>query len=413
MFVTIEDAITWVTMRRHKNKGLLNFCKALRSCGSPQDTFKTIHVAGTNGKGSTVTYIKDILMEANYRVGTFTSPHLIKHQDRIRYQGEWISDIDFLAILNEHEELIIKYELNMFEIDMLIASVYFRNKHVDFAIIEVGLGGRLDCTNCLTRPELTIITSIGLDHVELLGDTVEKIAIEKAGIIKQGVPCLLGKLKTTCVDEIKAIALEKHSDLIYTLDFEKIDNYHFSIKGKKYFNRSGATYQMKNAAVAISAINFLSDKKIIDVSDNQIKYGIENSRWEGRFETISENPRIIVDGAHNDEGIRELIESLQELQKPLVIVFSALRDKPTENMISQLHQVASTLIVTEFNYYRVEKAKNLVYFDELLCMPDYQKAVQFGVDKIKTEGTLIICGSLYFVSEVRAYLLSRKKVSYE
>lgn len=408
MFNTIDEAIEWVTKRRHENKGLPNFCDAMRVCGNPQDSFKTIHVGGTNGKGSTVSYIKDILMEASYHVGTFTSPHLVKHQDRIRYQNEWISDEIFLKILNQYESLILEYKLNMFEIDMLVASIYFKEMKVDFAIIEVGLGGRLDSTNCLTKPELSIITSIGLDHVELLGDTVEKIAIEKAGILKDNVPCLLGELKDTCENEIQKIADLRNSMIYHTLKYEKVDRYHFKVNENIYLNRSGALYQMKNATLAISAIDLLKGKNIVKLSQEDIIHGIDKSNWEGRFETISDHPRIILDGAHNDEGIHELVESLKDFPKPLIIVFSALKDKPTKDMIEQLHNIASTLLVTEFNFYRVEKARNLVHFNDIICMPSYEQAIHLGLEECGSNGTLVMCGSLYFISEVRAYLLKGK-----
>ncbi|MEG1462392.1 MAG: hypothetical protein RSC48_04710 [Anaerorhabdus sp.] len=161
MLETILEANEWIMKRKNIGLGHKVFCELMNDLGNPQDNIPSIHIAGTNGKGSTVTYIKDCLVEAGYKVGTFTSPHILKHQDRIRINGKWIDDESFLRLLNHHLNIIEEKQLNMFDIDMLIACAYFNEENVDIAIYEVGLGGRIDCTNCLSHPLVSVITSIG------------------------------------------------------------------------------------------------------------------------------------------------------------------------------------------------------------------------------------------------------------
>ena len=193
-FNDINSAIDYVINRRNMNLGLENFKKIMSSLGNPQDDFKVIHVAGTNGKGSTISIIRDVLMFNGFKIGTFTSPHLITHQDRIRINNINISDEKFIYYLNKYYDLIEENNLSMFEIDTLIMSVYFKESNIDYGIIETGIGGRLDCTNIFNNPLVSVITTIGFDHIDRLGDTLDKIAYEKAGIIKENSNVVVGYL---------------------------------------------------------------------------------------------------------------------------------------------------------------------------------------------------------------------------
>lgn len=407
MLATISEANEWIMKRKNMGLGHAVFCELMSSLGNPQDSIPSIHIAGTNGKGSTVTYIKDCLVEAGYKVGTFTSPHILKHQDRIRINGEWIDDDSFLRILNHYRAIIEEQQLNMFDIDMLIACTYFNEKKVDIAIYEVGLGGRIDCTNCLTHPLVTVITSIGLDHMELLGDTVEKIAKEKAGIIKKAVPCVIGEMIPSVKAVIEDVAKVKQSDLILSKKFIQKTMDSFEVDGVCYKVYNSAKYQMRNATVALTVIDCLQEKYNYKISVQNKVDGILKSHWEGRFEIIQKQPTIVLDGAHNQEGISALLESVYVLPRPWIFVFSALSDKPAKLMIEQIHQIADEMIVTEFDFYRVERAKNLKLWDDILCVENTVEAINKGIEDAKTGGSCILCGSLYFISEARRYLMDR------
>lgn len=407
MLATISEANEWIMKRKNMGLGHAVFCELMSSLGNPQDSIPSIHIAGTNGKGSTVTYIKDCLVEAGYKVGTFTSPHILKHQDRIRINGEWIDDDSFLRILNHYRAIIEEQQLNMFDIDMLIACTYFNEKKVDIAIYEVGLGGRIDCTNCLTHPLVTVITSIGLDHMELLGDTVEKIAKEKAGIIKKAVPCVIGEMIPSVKAVIEDVAKVKQSDLILSKKLIQKTMDSFEVDGVCYKVYNSAKYQMRNATVALTVIDCLQEKYNYKISVQNKIDGILKSHWEGRFEIIQKQPTIVLDGAHNQEGISALLESVYVLPRPWIFVFSALSDKPAKLMIEQIHQIADEMIVTEFDFYRVERAKNLKLWDDILCVENTVEAINKGIEDAKTGGSCILCGSLYFISEARRYLMDR------
>lgn len=407
MLATISEANEWIMKRKNMGLGHAVFCELMSSLGNPQDSIPSIHIAGTNGKGSTVTYIKDCLVEAGYKVGTFTSPHILKHQDRIRINGEWIDDDSFLRILNHYRAIIEEQQLNMFDIDMLIACTYFNEKKVDIAIYEVGLGGRIDCTNCLTHPLVTVITSIGLDHMELLGDTVEKIAKEKAGIIKKAVPCVIGEMIPSVKAVIEDVAKVKQSDLILSKKFIQKTMDSFEVDGVCYKVYNSAKYQMRNATVALTVIDCLQEKYNYKISVQNKVDGILKSHWEGRFEIIQKEPTIVLDGAHNQEGISALLESVYVLPRPWIFVFSALSDKPAKLMVEQIHQIADEMIVTEFDFYRVERAKNLKLWDDILCVENTVEAINKGIEDAKIGGSCILCGSLYFISEARRYLMDR------
>lgn len=407
MFNTVEQAIEWITAQRNPSRGIEAFRSLMTRLGNIQDKIPSIHVAGTNGKGSTCTFLRDCLNEAGYIVGTFTSPHMVKHQDRIRINGKWIDDDSFLRICNEYYSIFIENELNMFEIDFIIACEFFIAQSVDFMVIEVGLGGRLDCTNCLHHPLISCITSIGLDHMELLGDTKEKIAYEKAGIIKTDSICVVGQVSDSVFNVILKQANEMHSKIIRCEEVIKIDEESFLFNKKRYEIQSKANYQMQNATVALTILNELSRMNKIKITNDQLFNGIKRSNWEGRFEIVKKHPILLLDGAHNEEGIDALLSSINNLPKPWVFVFSALKDKPALKMVEKIYNVADELIVTEFDFYRVEHAINLKQYDDILCIENAKEAINQGICDAEESGTCIVCGSLYFISEIRDYCLEK------
>lgn len=402
MFKTIDEARDIVMARKNQTYGIDYLNQALDSLGKPQDKLKIIHIGGTNGKGSTTNFTRSILQEAGYKVGTFTSPHLLVHNDRIRVQNEPISDEDLLRYINWTYPLWEKFHLSMFEIDMILSIQYFIDMEVDYVVYEVGLGGRLDATNVVT-PLVSGITNVGLDHQNILGNTIQEIAKEKAGIIKPSVPII-----TTSQDiEVLDIFVEVSTAL--ESPFRQICIPYYHTVGKSYvfdyldmtltLTNQGA-YQVSNAVLAISLVN-----EILPNLDHNIYIrGIASTHWAGRFEEISEN--IYIDGAHNEMGIAQLINSIQILPKPWTIVFTALRDKDFSGMLDTLISNADKVIVTEFDFYRAASLEELSKGKNVIAIRDPFEAIDFGLES-KGEGSLIVTGSLYFISEVREYLKKR------
>ncbi|NLC96774.1 MAG: bifunctional folylpolyglutamate synthase/dihydrofolate synthase [Erysipelotrichaceae bacterium] len=398
-FTDIEKAIDFVTNRKNINAGISNFLDVMNSLGNPQNDFKVIHVAGTNGKGSTVNFIKDVLINNGYKVGFYTSPHLIKHQDRIRINNEFISDEDFLYYLNKYIDIIEDRFLNMFEIDTLIMSFYFKENNIDFGLIEVGLGGRTDSTNIFESPLVCVITNIGYDHVERLGDTLDKIAYEKAEIIKPNTKVVVGNLQDIAMKVVYDKCEKVNAKIIHVKPHKVEDAHLFTYKNILYEIDNDAGYLIENACTALETLAVLN----LNLDLNKIKTGIKNSHWPGRFERIKDN--IILDGAHNLEGIIALIKSLKLCKKPHVVIFSVLKDKPFDKMVRKLYDNCDCLIVTEFDFDRVKKAKDVASNLDVLIIEDYKEAIKVGMEK-SASGTLFVCGSLYFISEVRNYLLN-------
>ena len=398
-FTDIEKAITFVTNRHNYHHGFEHFAKYMASIGNPQDQFRSIHIAGTNGKGSTTNYLKDILRHSGYKVGTFTSPHLISHLDRIRIDDKWIMADTFLFYLNEYLDDILKFELSMFEIDMLIASLYFKDEKVDIAIIETGLGGRLDSTNVLNYPLVDAIVSIGYDHMDRLGDTLEKIAREKAGIIKKGSRVLIGNMPDYLKDVIKAYAKNNH---IFYNNFEFSLN-KLIVDGRAYPFVLKALYQKHNMAMALNIVRILPD---FIINYNDLDKVLLKSNWAGRFEIFDDDLPIIIDGAHNQMGIDVLVNSLETYNKSFNIIFAAMKDKNPLILLEKLKKVAKRIIVTQIDMERCLKVD--AYPDMYFKYVNFKEAIDFG---ISLNEPLVICGSLYFISDARKYLLEKANLS--
>jgi dihydrofolate synthase / folylpolyglutamate synthase len=405
-FQTIDAFIEYTVKRLNTGRfGFEHFKAAMAELGNPQFQLKCIHVAGTNGKGSTTNYLRSILQHAGYTVGTFTSPHLIVHNDRIRINDVYISDEALLVYGNRFVDFIETHNLSMFEIDMLIAVHYFLENQVDLVVFEVGLGGRLDATN-VVLPMLSIITTIGFDHMELLGDTLPKIAAEKAGIIKPNVPVLTAEPKASCLNVFRKVCEANHSPLHRVERRTRLR----STTGLRYRYKTFtvhlptlAHYQIQNSAIAIEAALIVRQHSL-DISDEAIVQGIQNTQWKGRFETMSTDPLIIIDGAHNTHGIHALTQSLSELPHPIIVVFSALRDKETDKMLAELIPLCDDVIVTSFNFYRAATALELAHDFPVHALESPADALRMGLSKSKG-GTLLVTGSLYFISEVRQTLI--------
>lgn len=410
MFTDIESAIAAISQRTSTNTFALKlFSKLMEDLGNPQHQLNCLHIAGTNGKGSTSNYLRNVLETAGYTTGLFTSPHLIRHNDRFRVNNLPISDEELLMYINRTIAYWQTYSLTMFEIDTLIAIWYFLDKKVEWAVFEVGLGGRLDATNVVFG-KVCVITNIGFDHMEFLGDTLGKIAFEKAGIIKSGSIVITGVADDEPFQVISEAARNKNCPLIHvssdvpSLTYGWLQS--FSYKGLDFELKSVAKYQVANSLLAIETLMVMREEAWISLSDEQLINGIREAQWAGRFEVLSEQPLVIIDGAHNEHGIRALTQSLSTLPRPLITIFSALKDKETDKMLRMLTDVSDEVIVCEFDFYRAQKAEILGRGFEVKVIPEFHEAYQEGLSRSQG-GTLLITGSLYFISMVRACIMNK------
>ena len=394
MFTRIDEAIDWITSRRSRNYSFEHFKNVCHLRKDPQNDFYMIHVAGTDGKGSTVNYLCDLLMSQGYKVGTLTSPHYVTHLDRIRVNGKNITDTAFLNILNENYEFFTENELSMFEMDYLIMCEYFKQENIDYAVVEVGLGGRLDSTNVVDDTRLSIITTIGFDHMERLGNTLPLICKEKCGIIKNGSKVLCGNLNEECMDVVYETAKERNAE-VYTLEpYEDLGDRHFRYRGHEYELASFASYQLHNASLALEALRIVSIDEGFNIDYEKAKAALSNSLWHGRFEIVRQKPRVILDGAHNIHGVQALADSFDQFSGSKCIIFSALKRKEYRKMAELLKGHCDKLIITTFVNNEVI---DLSEFNDFETEPDYQKAISKA---IQNYDNILICGSLYFLSEV-------------
>lgn len=362
------------------NLGLERITHLLKTLGNPQTKFKSIHIAGTNGKGSTAAMIASILKEAGYRVGLYTSPHLFDYTERIKINGKDISMVDFHTGLKlvQKKASKLKNKPTVFEALTAVAFWYFAKKKVDFAIVEVGLGGRLDATNVLT-PLVSIITNIDYEHTKILGKTLAKIAGEKAAIIKAGVPVVTAEEKPEPLKVIKSVCEKNHNLLISVNRKQELGNRKQEIGNSNLLGK----HQIINAACADVAVRLAG----IKVSRSAIKKGFQKAKWPGRFQIISKKPYMIVDGAHNPAGIKALNVTIQELfSKKFTIIFGCQKDKDYRKMLKELKPIASRIIVTKSSHKQAAKLKGYVSIEEAFAKWD-------------KKSPLLITGSLFLVAD--------------
>lgn len=386
----------WVMRRRNPNHGLEPIRQVLARHGNPQNDLKFIHVAGTNGKGSVCCYIRDVLMAHGYRTGMFTSPHLIHHFDRITIDGKWITKDEYQHILDACIDDVIELNLGMFEIALLIALLHFKKQKTDYVVLECGLGGRLDNTNVIPSPVISVITTIGSDHAALLGNRVQQVAFEKAGIIREHVPVCVGLVSRKARGVIASVANRKHAPITFMKQVQVTGQNAFKYDHDVYELSSAAFYQKENALLALRVLKSIG----IDIHDDATKQALHESSWKGRFEKVGTHPAIYLDGAHNKEGIEALVRNYSGLNRPVITVFSALKDKPGRWMASKLSQVSDELIITSINNGRFDSMDSLS-IDGAVMVADENQAVDQAVKLAGENGTVVICGSLYFISDIR------------
>ena len=406
-FQKAEDVIAIIEQRKNRGYGLDHFKQYMVSLGNPQNRLRSIHIAGTNGKGSTTNDIRSILQAAGYKVGSFTSPFMITHLDRIRINNQDIREEAFLGITNRYYDSWMEWDLSMFEIDMCIAVFYYLEEQVDYCVFETGLGGRKDATNIL-QPLVSVITNIGMDHMEFLGDTLEKIAKEKAGIVKEGIDLITAEDKECCLQVFQKHTASAHAQCIKAGEISNIqetaDGLSFDYGNLKDVALYGkARYQCRNAALAIEVCLYLQRQGHIRLTEVQLRTGLHQAVWIGRFETISKEPLIILDGAHNADGIHALCETLKQMED-VQVLFSVLKDKNFEAMLQELETVCGEILVVPFYNERALDVRLLEGRKHIHLMESYERAIPHALQKVKP---LVITGSLYFISDVRKYLIEK------
>ncbi len=390
----------------------------LEKLNNPQDNIKGIHVGGTNGKGSTVAYLRSALVENNYDVGTFTSPYIETFNERISLNGQPITNDEIVELVSRvkpvSETLELETELGNateFEIITTMMFLYFGEIHpVDFVIIEAGLGIKNDSTNVF-NPIISILTSIGLDHTDILGNSYLDIAKDKGDIIKPNTPIIYSVKNEDALKYIRDYAVEQNATPI-ELDREIVvvsQDDEFTYRYKDYeletiiLNMLG-DHQKENAALAITALIELNEAGIIELDFNKMIDGIENVNWVGRIEQVKDQPLMIIDGAHNNESVEALIDTIKYYygRDQIDILFSAIKGKPISDMLDKLEEIASKFYVTDFNFPKALSKEEIIEnknIENVELVDDYTKFIE----NYNGHG-LVITGSLYFISEVKARL---------
>lgn len=403
--------------------GLERIEQLLNYLDNPHYNLKFIHVAGTNGKGSTCAMLESILVDAGYKVGLYTSPHLIKYNERIKINNIDIDDETFTNIA----EIVIDKCLNciehptLFEIITAIALCYFNQQKVDYIILEVGLGGRYDATNIINSPILSIITSISLDHCEILGNTIEQISTEKGGIIKENSKTILAFNSYRVYNIINNICNEKNSRLYYldnikfNIMYQDLYSTTFSIE-TDYYNYPQIVlgmigeYQIYNVATALLAVCILKDIGI-KIKDKNIYNGLKNIHWKARMELISSNPYILFDGAHNIDSIRRLADYIRKYIKnrSITLLIAVLKNKNYVEMINILIPLVDKVVITEVTSEHTLTADEFNNIISIYDLPTYKekqiKKAFIKAKNITNQNDIIICtGSLYLLGELECII---------
>ena len=401
--------------------GLENVTEFLGKIGNPQTAFKTIHVTGTNGKGSVCVFIFEILRKHGLKVGLYTSPHLVNFSERIKINNREIPEKDVLRIGLELKRVMedmtrenSEKQLTFFEFTTGLAFKYFSEKKVDIVVAEVGMGGRLDATNVI-NPEVAAITRIGLEHTNYLGSTIPDIAREKAGIIKQGALVVTGERTEDALAVIRSTCDKKGAALRRIgADFE-VSAVRQSLRGTKFDYSGGRKlialrtrllggYQAENAAVAIAAVEELA-KRGMFISDDEIRRGLTAAKWPGRLDIVSREPLVIFDGGHNPDGVSTTVKVLRELGvTPMTFVLGCMDDKDVRGIAKELAPVACKIIITQAKYKRALQSEKLAvivgeeYRGPMEVLSDSAEAFGRGLGDICGKGLCVI-GSLYVVGE--------------
>lgn len=412
MFKNKDEAIFYIEniKRKEKRTNLNRMHRALEMLENPERAYKVIHVAGTNGKGSTVSYLTNILMEAGFSVGSFISPYVIKFNERIMYNLFYISDEDLVKYANIIYDLKLKLEeedevITFFEFITLMGLLYFKDKHVEFAVVEVGLGGVLDATNIFDHA-LRIITNIGFDHMNALGNTLSEIADKKLGILHENEKLI------SAVDESLLKQFENHSkelnSCLYWINKdikdieESFNGVSFKYKNEEFRTPLLGIFQAYNAALAIEAVRQIMP----DISSRTIQSALDKTVWPGRLQIIKHKPIILIDGGHNIHGIDAVVKSIKGLTNQKIhVLFTALKDKEIDKMLRALDEIASDYIFTTINDSRASSIMDILAVNQkpYKAIDDYKEALSY-LDNFGPDEIILVTGSLHFISLVINFL---------
>lgn len=428
--MTIETALEWIHSRLKFNirPGLTRIEALLKLLENPEKELSMLHIAGTNGKGSTVAFTRGILEQLGLTVATFTSPFIETFGERMAINGHPIPDEKLIKYVEQLKPLVEEMDkderlagITEFEIITALAFRYFADEHVDVALIEVGLGGLLDSTNVI-QPVATAITTIGMDHMDILGDTLEKIAAQKAGIIKPYTPLVTGKI----ADEALAVIAEtvqtnqaKHCQYGIDYQVEILENERFNYKDDEInlLNLEKSLlglHQIDNAALAVKLTMVYAHKVGLSLSEEAIRVGLRRTFWPARMEEVSQAPLTLLDGAHNVHAMQRLLENLKNefSGRKITILFSALVTKDITEMIKILQTVDnSKLILTTFGYPKALKLEDFAYLEKenVTLAEDWKSTYAALKENLHEEDVLLMTGSLYFMSQIRAYILESEQ----
>ncbi|EHN60700.1 protein FolC [Listeria innocua ATCC 33091] len=420
-----QEALDWIhgTLRLGIKPGLARMEYIMEKLNHPEKANKWVHIAGTNGKGSTLTFIRSSLEEAGYKTGTFTSPYIETFNERISVNGIPVSDQMIVDLANRIKPIAEELEKTVYgppsEFEIITAMMFLcfaEYEPIDIGIIEVGLGGRLDSTNVLT-PLISVITTIGMDHMEFLGNSIEQIAGEKAGIIKPGIPVISGVIQKEAQEVIINNAVRNNSNVAWLNKDFFIQN-----RGDEITFRTShgdeipditigllGIHQLNNAAVAIKVLQYLNTFSSYEINQSAIKQGLKKAFWPGRMELLDVKPFIMLDGAHNPEGVKTFADSIKTYPGHKKIIVSILKDKNYQEMIALLKTIPDTeILLTTFDYPRAMsdyEVTQIGTIEGISTNPNWKQALD-DIKEIKNDTKFFVTGSLYFISEVRKYLLT-------
>lgn len=421
-----EEAMDYIhgTLHFGSKLGLESIGRLLELLDHPHKKLRYVHVAGTNGKGSTVAFIGSMLQEAGYKVGVYTSPYLLRFTERIRVNGEEITP-EALAQLTTR---VSRQTTRMveegwehpteFEIITAIAFLYFAECGCDFVVLEVGLGGRFDATNIIDTPEVAVITTISYDHMNILGDTLEKIAYEKAGIIKPGGKVVLYPQLAEEERVIEEACRQRNAEL-HKVEFDSLHIHRYGTEGQS-FDYGAFTWldigllgfhQTRNAAVALEAVMLLQENGF-EIGEGAIRRGLQKACWPGRFEVVSREPLVLIDGAHNAEGAMVLAENLRQYfpDHKITFVFGVLRDKDYKEIVEYIAPLAHGFVaVTPANERALPKEELAIflsgYCKNVSLGDTIEAAVTSALQNVSENDLICAFGSLYYIGEVRKMFL--------
>lgn len=400
---------------------LRNIIRVMEAFGNPQDKIKVIHVAGTNGKGSTAKMLANVLSK-NLKCGIFTSPYMVKINEEISINGVDISDEDFCDLMDRIRPVAEKcdkegYHITYFEFLTAMVYLYFYEQKVDVAVIEVGLGGSLDSTNIIKNPLASVICSISMDHMNVLGSTIEEIAANKAGIIKKNRPVFVyPQTSEKAFEVIKEKAKVEDSEL-FTFNKNEIKIKEISNKGNIFDFKSykdiqislRGKHQIYNASLALMVLDYFKDD--FNLSEEDIKDGIKETYNPGRLDLVSTNPRVLLDGSHNKESIDALLESLKNFDyDKLIVGFSILKDKDHKDIIKEIASLSDKLIITFIDENpRALDTKEIKkeasdFASDIVIIEDNKKAYEYSLKQAGEKDLVLWCGSLYLVGKILSFI---------